>query len=58
LVDRNVETGPELKGSLHLLKDECVFKMGHLCRKNVKLFLSLELSRLRKARKFVFGLCG
>jgi len=29
-----------LKGSLHLWKDECVFKMGNLCRKNVKLFLN------------------
>jgi len=24
--------------------------MGHLCRRNVKLFLNLELSRLRKDR--------
>jgi len=30
--------------------------MGHLCRRNVKLFLNLELSRLRKARKCIFGL--
>jgi len=29
-----------------------VFKMGNLCRRNVKLFLNLELSRLRKARNF------
>jgi len=36
-----------LKGILHLRKDECVFKMDHLCRRNVKLFLNLELSRLR-----------
>jgi len=47
-----------IKGSLHLWKDECVFKMGHLCRRNVKLFLNLELSRLRKARQCIFGLCG
>jgi len=33
-----------LKGILHLWKDNCVFKMGHLCRRNVKLFLNLELS--------------
>jgi len=26
---------PSLKRILHLWKDECVFKMGHLCRKNV-----------------------
>jgi len=25
-----------LKGILHLLKDERVFKIGHLCRRNVK----------------------
>jgi len=42
------------KGILYLWKDECVFKMGHLCRRNVKLFLNLELSRLRKACIFVF----
>jgi len=24
------------KGILHLWEDECVFKMGHLCRRNVK----------------------
>jgi len=48
----------EVKGILHLWKDECVFKMGHLCRRNVKFFLNLELSRLRKARKCIFGLCG
>jgi len=41
------------KGILYLWKDECVFKMGHLCRRNVKLFLNLELSRLRKACIFV-----
>jgi len=29
------------KGSFHLWKDECVFKMGNLCRRNVKLFLNL-----------------
>jgi len=46
-----------IKGMLHLWK-ECVFKMGHLCRRNVKLFLNLELCRLRKARKCIFGLCG
>jgi len=39
-------------------KDECVFKMGNLCRRNVKSFLNLELSRLRNARKCIFGLCG
>jgi len=43
------------KGSFHLWKDECVFKMGNLCRRNVKLFLNLELSRLRKARKCISG---
>jgi len=32
-----------------------VFKMGHLCRRNVKLFKNLEVSRLRKARKSIFG---
>jgi len=48
----------DVKGILHFWKDECVFKMGHLCRRNVKLFYNLELSRLRKARKCVFGLCG
>jgi len=32
--------------------------MGHLCRRNVKLFLNLELSRLGKARKCIFNLCG
>jgi len=41
-----------VKGSFHLWKDEYVFKMGNLCRRNVKLFLDLELSRLRKARNF------
>jgi len=46
------------KGMLHLWKDECIIKMGHLCRRNVKLFLNLELLRLRKARKCIFGLCG
>jgi len=25
-----------LKGILHLWKDECEFKMGHLCKINVK----------------------
>jgi len=43
---------------LHIWKDECVFKMGLVYRRNVKLFLNLELSRLRKARKCIFGLCG
>jgi len=47
-----------IKGILHLWKDEFVFKMGHLCRRNVKSFLNLELSRLRKVRKCIFGLCG
>jgi len=47
-----------IKAILHLWKDECVFKNGHLCKRNVKLFLNLELSRLRKARKCIFGLCG
>jgi len=28
--------------------------MGNLCRRNVKLFLNLELSRLRKANVNVF----
>jgi len=32
--------------------------MGNLCRRNVELFLNLEHSRLRKARKCIFGLCG
>jgi len=32
------------KGILHLWKDEYI--MGHLCRRKVKLFLNLELSRL------------
>jgi len=45
-----------LKG--YLWKDERVFKIGNLCRRNVKLILNLELSRLRKARKWIFGLCG
>jgi len=27
----------DIKGISHLWKDECVFKMGHLCRRNVKL---------------------
>jgi len=35
-----------------------VLKKGHLCRRNVKLFKHLEVSRLRKARKSIFGLCG
>jgi len=43
-----------IKGSFHLWKDECIFKMGNLCRRNVKLFLNLELSRLRKAKKKLF----
>jgi len=47
-----------VKGILHLWKDECICKMVHLCRRNVKWFLNLELSRLRKARKCIFGLCG
>jgi len=37
-----------IKGSFHLWKDECVFKMGNLCWRNVKLFLNWELSRLRQ----------
>jgi len=44
-----------IKGILHLWKDECVYKMGHLCRINVKLVLNLELSRLRKARKCILA---
>jgi len=27
--------GRRFKGILHLWKDECVLKMGHLCRRNV-----------------------
>jgi len=30
--------------------------MGNLCRRNLKLLLNLELSRLRKERKCIFGL--
>jgi len=48
----------KFKGILHLWTDKCVYKIGHFCRRNVKLFLNLELSRLRKARKCIFGLCG
>jgi len=47
-----------IKGSLHLWKYEDVFKMGNVCRRNAKLFLNLEFSRLRKDRKCIFGLCG
>jgi len=31
-----------------------VFKMGHLCRRNAKLFLNLAIYGLRKARKCIF----
>jgi len=41
------------KGILQLWKDECVFKMGHLCRRNVKLLLNLELSRLNVILAYV-----
>jgi len=46
-----------LEHVLHLKACFTSGKMGHLCRRNVKLFLNLELSRLRKARKCIFGLC-
>jgi len=45
-----------LKGILHLWKDECLFKMGHLCRRNVKLFLNLELSIYVLQQIFLFCL--
>jgi len=32
--------------------------MSHLYKRKVKLFLKLELSRLWKARKCIFGVCG
>lgn len=48
-----------IEGILQLWKDECVFKMGHLCSRNVIYFyFYLEPSRLRKARKCILGSCG
>jgi len=58
LFSANIVKAVSVKGIFHLWKDEYVFKLGHLCQKNVKLFLNLELSRLRKAIKCIFGLYG
>jgi len=57
-IGENTKSKLIVKEILHLWKDDSVFKMGHPSRRNVKVFLNLELSRLRKARKCIFGICG